>query len=592
MAEATLIGLVRGGWLVLTFAMLFSRFLFQARGAAWMRAFLDGWQEGTAKRAWGAVTLAYAAVVVVGALTLEGDLSTLEWILLGLLLAVLLADGLVNVLPAGFRTFKDSVQEAWVRRRGAGTAAAGDEPPRQGGATATLDGLKTYDQAVVHEDGESRRTGAGLSEMAVDDGGTLQTYCIDMDNPTQQQARYAETPWSATSLHDNPDAGKIRWILQHSYPQVNDLQALAKSSGAGRLSPATAAAGTQVAIWRYTENTGQAESAEKTGSAEHDKGTDGVGVTAADPAAEKLADHLQRAARKLAEPQASLSLDPAGVSGAGGGRLGPVTVRTTAPSVAVSPAPDAASRDVRVVGKDGKPVTAARDGARLYFDVPDKDEPASTSLTVQAATKIPVGRAFTGVGAGATSQTQILAGSSQSTVSATASVHWAKDGALPAVTAEKNCVKGGVDVTVANPGDRPFHFKIADKDHEVAGGRTKTVTVPVAEDQPYRISVTPVTPVTGQDGFAETFTGVLDCATASAVDGKDDSGISPQSRTAAAGGARTGAAGTGVVDDGGDLARTGASNTPLILGIAIGLVLLGLVAVLAVRKRTPDSGDR
>lgn len=127
MAEATLIGLVRGGWLVLTFAMLFSRFLFQARGAAWMRAFLDEWQEGAAKRAWGAVALAYAAVVVVGALTLEGDLSTLEWILLGLLLAVLLADGLVNVLPAGFRTFKDSVQEAWVRRRGAGTAAAGDE---------------------------------------------------------------------------------------------------------------------------------------------------------------------------------------------------------------------------------------------------------------------------------------------------------------------------------------------------------------------------------------------------------------------------------------------------------------------------------
>ena len=127
MAEGTLIGLVRGGWLVLTFAMLFSRFLFQARGAAWMRAFLDEWQEGRAKRVWGAVALAFAALVVIGALTLEGRLSTFEWILLALLLGVLVADGLVNVLPAGFRTFKDSVQEAWVRRRGAGTAAAGDE---------------------------------------------------------------------------------------------------------------------------------------------------------------------------------------------------------------------------------------------------------------------------------------------------------------------------------------------------------------------------------------------------------------------------------------------------------------------------------
>jgi hypothetical protein len=120
MAEATLIGLVRGGWLVLTFAMLFSRFLFQSRGPVWMRAFLDEWQQGRAKRAWGGVALAYAALVAVGALTLDGGLSTLEWILLGLLLAVLLADGLVNVLPAGFRTFKDSVQEAWTSRRGTG----------------------------------------------------------------------------------------------------------------------------------------------------------------------------------------------------------------------------------------------------------------------------------------------------------------------------------------------------------------------------------------------------------------------------------------------------------------------------------------
>ena len=38
MEEATLVGLVRAGWPVLTFAMLFSRFLFQAAGSASMRA--------------------------------------------------------------------------------------------------------------------------------------------------------------------------------------------------------------------------------------------------------------------------------------------------------------------------------------------------------------------------------------------------------------------------------------------------------------------------------------------------------------------------------------------------------------------------
>jgi hypothetical protein len=120
MEAGTLVDLVRVGWLTLTFAMLLSRFLFQAAGPVRMRAFLDQWQEGRAKRWWGAVALLYAVVLVAGALTLEGDLSGLEWALLVVLLAVLVADGLVNVLPAGFRTFKDSVQEAWVRRRGGG----------------------------------------------------------------------------------------------------------------------------------------------------------------------------------------------------------------------------------------------------------------------------------------------------------------------------------------------------------------------------------------------------------------------------------------------------------------------------------------
>ena len=452
---------------------------------------------------------------------------------------------------------------------GAGTAAAaGAEPSREGGATATLDGLKTYGQAVVREDGEDQRTGAGLFEMAVDGGGTLQTYGIDIDNPTQQQARYEETAWRATSLHDNRDAGKIRWILAHSYPQVNDLAALAKSAGAGRLSPETAAAGTQVAIWRYS---------------------DGADVHAVDPAAEKLAGHLQRAARKLAEPRASLALEPASVAGRSGGLLGPVTVRTGAASVGVAPAPDAASQGVRVVSEHGRPVTSARDGARLFFDVPDRGEPATTSLTVQAATKIPVGRALTGVGGSAKSQPQILAGSSRSTVSATATAGWAEDGAIPAVSARKNCAEGGLDVTVVNAGDRPFRFRLADRDREVAAGSTRTVTVPVQEDQPYRVPVTATEDTAGAAGAGETFTGGLDCATARETGGRAaEPDVTSRAAPATVGGgeAREDAA------DGGDLAETGSGDTSLIVGLALGLVFLGAVAVYTLRGHRPDGGAR
>lgn len=121
MSADTLIALVRGGWIALTCLMLFSRLVFTLVGPVRMRAFLTDWQDGGTKRLWGAATLAFAALLGWGALTVEGELRPLDWILLGTLLAVCLADGLVNVLPAGFRTFKDRMQSAWVARtRGSG----------------------------------------------------------------------------------------------------------------------------------------------------------------------------------------------------------------------------------------------------------------------------------------------------------------------------------------------------------------------------------------------------------------------------------------------------------------------------------------
>ncbi|WP_246531010.1 thioester domain-containing protein [Streptomyces bathyalis] len=452
-------------------------------------------------------------------------------------------------------------------------AATGDEPSRQSGATATLEGLKTYGQAVVHEDGEKLTTGAGLFEMAVDGGGRLQTYGLDVDNPTQQHARYGETDWGRTSLYDNPRAGKILWILRHSYPQVDDLRALAKSSRAGKLSPQTAAAGTQVAIWRFTD--GRAEGPGEGG---------GVSIDAVDPAAEKLADHLERSARRMAEPKPSLTLGPGTLSRRSGSRLGPFTVRTGAPDAAVSQTPGSAVPGARIVGRDGKPVTSVRDGAQLYLDVPEERRSGEGSMTVQAATKVPVGRAFTGVGGHAASQAQILAGSSRSMVSASAAVKWSKSGAIPAVKAEESCAREGVTFTVANAGDRPFRFRLAGLEHAVGEASSRTFTVPVGEDQAYRI------PLAGRHGAARSFTGVLDCATKSSVPvtatgTNADAEGAPQLRTATVGGG----SGSGK-SDGGDLAETGTNSTELIAGTAVGLVALGAMAVLAVRRKNPDDG--
>ncbi|MET9451996.1 Cys-Gln thioester bond-forming surface protein [Streptomyces cinerochromogenes] len=432
---------------------------------------------------------------------------------------------------------------------GAGTALAEGRPQTQGGATATINGLKTYGEAVIHEDGGDQRVSAGLFEMSVDGGGTLQTYCVDLYNPTQRDARYQETPWSGTSLGTNKDAGRIHWILQHSYPQVNDLAALARRAGTSGLTEQDAAAGTQVAIWRYS---------------------DGAKVDAVDPQAEKLADYLEKSARGVAEPQASLTLDPPAVSGRPGDLLGPVTVHTNAGAVTVSPPTDAATSGVRIIDRTGKVITSAKDGSRLYFDVPEDAADSTAQLTVQASTTVPVGRAFASE---SRSQTQILAGSSESTVSATATAGWAADGAIPAVSARKNCAKGGVDITAVNKGDEPFTFRLMGAEHTIPAGVSRTVTVPLQEDQAYDFTIT------GPHGFSHRFTGVLDCRTHGTIT-TETAQLRNEPSPATVGGST-------VPDT--NLAETGGSAiTPLIAGAAIGLVVIGgAVLVVLRRKETP-----
>ncbi|WP_275558377.1 Cys-Gln thioester bond-forming surface protein [Streptomyces sp. 5-6(2022)] len=436
----------------------------------------------------------------------------------------------------------------------AGTAAADDAPPSQGGATATLGGLKTFDKAIIHDNGKDQQVGAGLFEMSVDNGGSIQTYCIDLHNPTQSKAKYEEKSWSETSLANNPNAGKINWVLQNSYPQVNDLGALAKTAGTGPLTEKTAAAGTQVAIWRFSDN---------------------AKVDAADPEAEKLADYLEKNAQNLQEPKASLSLDPPAVSGKAGERLGPVKVHTNADSVTLTPGTESAGSGVKLVDKSGKTLTSASDGGEVYFDVPEGASDGSATLTAQAATKVPVGRAF----ASATkSQTQILAGSSESTVSATATANWAKKGAVPAVSAEKDCAKGGVDITATNKGDEAFTFELLGQKYTVEAGQSKTVTAPVKEDQSYKFTIA------GPNGFEKTFSGVLDCKTSSSGGSSDTPSSQPS--PASAGGS------AGGDTSGGDLAETGSSsNTPMIAGIAVALVVVGGGAIFFVRKKKAPAGE-
>jgi TQXA domain-containing protein/LPXTG-motif cell wall-anchored protein len=434
----------------------------------------------------------------------------------------------------------------------AGPAAAESINPRDGGITATLDGLTVYDRVDVVVDGETKTYGGGLFSLTADDGGTLQTYCIDFNTAAQMGTEYKETDWESSSLQGNPDAGKINWILQSSYPAQDDLAALADEAGAESLTPEQAAAGTQAAIWQLS---------------------DGVEATPQNENAALLTEWLLASAEDVAEPAASLQLTPPQVSGKPGEIVGPVTVSTTADAVYVAPDQAAADQGVTIVDANGEAITEdvpVTDGTELYFSVPAGAEPGSASLTATATSEVPVGRAFTGTDT--VTQTMILAGSSSSEVSASASVNWATEGPVPAVTAQENCAEGGVDITASNAGDEPFVFQLGGEEYEIAPGAEETVTFPVENGQAYEITIE------GLEGGEDwVFTGVLDCDTdgSGGMEEIDENEPAP---------ATTGGSG----ESGPDLAETGSeSGSPaMIAGIAAVLLAAGGGTVLFLRRRS------
>ncbi|WP_330296454.1 thioester domain-containing protein [Streptomyces sp. NBC_00503] len=337
-------------------------------------------------------------------------------------------------------------------------ADTGPLPPRAPeGASAVLDGLKTYGQAVLRgADGSVRQIPAGLYEMRVDGGGMLQTYGVGIAGNAQPQARYAESGWNGTPLAGNGEGGRVRWVLEHSYPQLNDLAGLAKAAGASGLTAESAAAGTQVAIWRLA---------------------DGVRVEAADPQAQKLADYLQREAGRLPEPPASLGLDPGEVSGPAGSRIGPVTVRTGAQSVSVTPDAAAVAMGVRVLDAEGRQVDTATNGTKLFFEVPAGTPDGTASVTVHGSTRVPVGRVFT---SGVPAQAQIVAGSSESALGATATAKWPRPTAVQQADAKDAAASGATVSTLGTMSVPASAGSVETSEERLATSGSSTATPVIA----------------------------------------------------------------------------------------------------------------
>ncbi|MFC5667593.1 Cys-Gln thioester bond-forming surface protein [Kitasatospora misakiensis] len=473
----------------------------------------------------------------------------------------------------------------------AGAAAAADAPG--GAVTAVIQPTLMSEEIAIEG---SHAIQGGLFTLKTADG-EIKTYCIDIDHPVDITSgiEYQESDWKSSSLgrpEKAQDASKIRWILENSYPQVTDLKKLAADAGVkGELTKEDAAAGTQAAIWKFS---------------------DGKNAIPVDAEAKQLRDYLVSDKNKgiAAEPKPSLSLTPDSVSGKPGGKIGPFTLNSSANEVKFAVAGDSADK-VKLVDKDGKPVTdlagPIQKDTPLFLDVPEGTADGTATVQAAAETVVPSGRVFLSKGytPAKHSQTMILAGSTKLSVKDAAKATWkAAKGPLVDSSAVVECVSNGVKVSVANGGDEAANVSVKPgKDITVQPGKIETVVVPVAEDTAYDITVT------GPNGFSKNFKGVLDCKTTSVTTPTPTpsattpstkpstpapttaaptgaASVTPSSTVSATATAAHPAPTSSAPGSTGGLAQTGGSDaTPIIAAVAGGLVVAGGAAVFLLRRR-------
>jgi TQXA domain-containing protein len=239
-----------------------------------------------------------------------------------------------------------------------------------GSASAVSGSITSVSPQVSLTFTDGRTVGAALITLTTTTADSLQTYCIDLNTHTNVGVTYDEGTWSEANV---PDVAKVTAILQASYP-VRSLVDLQASSGIATLTQDEAIAGTQAAIWHFTDLV----NLDRT-----------IANQNADSNIGKLYDYLLNvAATPVAEPVPALSITPASTTGTVGARVGPFTLDVTPASAVVTVTNDAG---VGFTDSAGNAFVPSADGAQFWIT------PTSTgnfTISATAEVAVPTGRVF------------------------------------------------------------------------------------------------------------------------------------------------------------------------------------------------------
>ena len=237
-------------------------------------------------------------------------------------------------------------------------------------ASAVSGSITSYTTPVNLRFEGGATVGAALFTLRTADADVLLAYCIDLNTRTNTGVTYEEGSWTQANV---PDVDKVTAILQASYP-VRSLVQLRQSSGIAALTVQDAIAGTQAAIWHFTDLV----NLDRTIAAQN--ATSNIG---------RLYDYLLGiAANPVAEPVPALSITPSNSSATVGTMVGPFTLQVTPANATVVVTNDAG---VGFTDAAGNPVVPSANGDQFWIT-----PTAEGSFTINATTEVavPTGRVF------------------------------------------------------------------------------------------------------------------------------------------------------------------------------------------------------
>jgi LPXTG-motif cell wall-anchored protein len=250
-------------------------------------------------------------------------------------------------------------------------------------------------------------------------GKVAEAYCIDLKHPLKHDT-YEETAWKEATVKN---LDQIQWVLVHSVPNVTAADVLKAANVerpegvSDRQLEVLVYAATQGGIWHFSDGLDVA-------------GSDRPGYATV----KAVYDYLVGNAGSEKEPGPTLSITPATATAHVGEKLGPYTVKSSAPATLKA-------TGGTIVDAAGTPVTGPVANGGQFYVTGNTVGKVTVDATAEGA--VPTGRVFTFGAEPDKFQKIILAGKAKTTVTAQATGSFvAKPPAAPSLPVTGSAAAG------------------------------------------------------------------------------------------------------------------------------------------------------